>query len=123
MASDGFHSASVDQIADRAGLSIGALYSNFAGKDDLLFAVFEGNARAFQAYTPPSLELASRIVLFRATDGKNEGLDGPELGWNEFLDDRLEVRQVLGNHYTMLASPNARELAEQLRTYLDSVSA
>ena len=89
----------------------------------LLFAVFEGNARAFQAYTPPSLELASRIVLFRATDGKNDGLDGPELGWNEFLGDRLEVRQVSGNHYTMLASPNARELAEQLRTYLDSMSA
>jgi len=89
----------------------------------LLFAVFERNARAFQAYSPPSLEPVSRIVLFRASDGKDEMLDGPMLGWDEFLSDRLEVRKISGNHYTMLASPNARELAEQLRTYLDSMSA
>jgi aspartate racemase len=89
----------------------------------LLFEVFERNAKAFQAYTPPSLELGSRVILFRATDGKNEVLDGPMLGWDEFLLGQLEVRHVSGDHYTMLASPNARELAEQLRTYLDSVSA
>ena len=37
----GFHRASVDDVARAAGYSIGALYSNFAGKDELLLAVFD----------------------------------------------------------------------------------
>jgi amino acid adenylation domain-containing protein len=93
-----------------------------------LFDIFERNARAFQAYSPQayspqSLEPWSRIILFRASDGKNELLDGPTLGWDQFLLDRFEVRNVSGDHYTMLAGPNARALAEQLRAYLDSAGA
>ncbi|MGI8558944.1 MAG: TetR/AcrR family transcriptional regulator [Solirubrobacteraceae bacterium] len=34
-AARGFHAASVDEIADAAGFSSGALYSNFDGKEDL----------------------------------------------------------------------------------------
>src|SRR5947209_5084178 len=37
----GFHAASVDDVAATAGFSIGALYSNFAGKEDLFLAVFD----------------------------------------------------------------------------------
>jgi AcrR family transcriptional regulator len=37
----GLRQASIEEIADRAGYSTGAVYSNFAGKDDLLLAVFE----------------------------------------------------------------------------------
>jgi AcrR family transcriptional regulator len=37
----GYDSASVEEIAERAGYSHGAVYSNFAGKDDLFLAVFE----------------------------------------------------------------------------------
>jgi AcrR family transcriptional regulator len=48
VAKDGFYPASVDKIADRAGLSIGALYSNFASKDDLLFAVFDEHVSWFE---------------------------------------------------------------------------
>jgi thioesterase domain-containing protein len=89
----------------------------------ILFDVFERNARAFQAYSPPSLEPEGRVVLFRANDGKNEVADGPALGWDEILADQLEVRNVSGDHYTMLSNSNARDLAEQLRIYLDSVGA
>jgi AcrR family transcriptional regulator len=39
----GFHAATVDEIADEAGFSVGALYSNFDGKDDLFLAVFDGH--------------------------------------------------------------------------------
>jgi len=35
----GFASASLDQVAAAAGLTKGAIYSNFAGKDDLFFAM------------------------------------------------------------------------------------
>jgi AcrR family transcriptional regulator len=45
----GFHGSSLDEIADRAGYSRGAVYSNFAGKDELFLAVldaqFEQRAR------------------------------------------------------------------------------
>jgi AcrR family transcriptional regulator len=37
----GYDGASVEEIAERAGYSHGAVYSNFAGKADLFFAVFE----------------------------------------------------------------------------------
>jgi AcrR family transcriptional regulator len=40
-AEQGFASASLDQVAEAAGLTKGAIYSNFAGKDDLFFAVME----------------------------------------------------------------------------------
>lgn len=47
----GFHGASLDEIADRAGYSKGAVYSNFASKDDLFLAVLdaqlERRARVF----------------------------------------------------------------------------
>jgi AcrR family transcriptional regulator len=35
----GIQGASIDEVADEAGLTKGAVYSNFAGKDDLLLAV------------------------------------------------------------------------------------
>lgn len=37
----GFEGASVDEIAEAAGFSIGALYSNFSGKEDLFLALLE----------------------------------------------------------------------------------
>ena len=52
----GFHAASVDEIARRAGYSIGALYSNFKGKDDLFLAVFDGHLEWYER----QLEAASR---------------------------------------------------------------
>jgi AcrR family transcriptional regulator len=38
---DGFHATSVDAVADEAGYTKGAVYSNFASKEDLFFAVYE----------------------------------------------------------------------------------
>jgi AcrR family transcriptional regulator len=45
----GFHASSVDQVAERAGYTKGAVYSNFAAKEDLFFAVYE--RRVDQALT------------------------------------------------------------------------
>jgi AcrR family transcriptional regulator len=39
----GFHDAFVDEIAENAGYSVGALYSNFASKEELLLAAAEDN--------------------------------------------------------------------------------
>src|SRR5690349_17630527 len=40
-ARSGFHGASVEEIARVAGATTGALYSSFAGKEDLFLALFE----------------------------------------------------------------------------------
>jgi len=40
-AASGYHGASVEEIASRAGFSTGALYSNFDGKEDLFLALME----------------------------------------------------------------------------------
>jgi AcrR family transcriptional regulator len=42
----GYHGASVDEIAEQAGFSTGALYSNFDGKEDLFLAIVEAELHA-----------------------------------------------------------------------------
>ena len=41
---NGFHATSIDAIADEAGYTKGAVYSNFASKEDLFFAVYASRA-------------------------------------------------------------------------------
>ena len=49
VASHGFPGASVGLIAGEAGVSTGAIYAHFAGKDAVLFAVFQEHMRWFDA--------------------------------------------------------------------------
>lgn len=42
---EGFHAASLDAIAEEAGYTKGAFYSNFASKDDVLVSVLEEHFR------------------------------------------------------------------------------
>ena len=48
VAKRGFDGAPVDEIAKAAGFSIGALYGNFAGKDDLFLAVYDAHVEWFE---------------------------------------------------------------------------
>jgi AcrR family transcriptional regulator len=43
----GFHPTSLDAVAAQAGYTKGAVYSNFASKEDLFFAVYERRVAAF----------------------------------------------------------------------------
>src|ERR1700683_5291089 len=42
---DGFHQASIDEIAEEAGFSRGAVYSSFANKDELFLALHDREAQ------------------------------------------------------------------------------
>ena len=42
----GFHGASLDEIAEAAGYTKGAVYSNFTGKDDLYLALLDAHYEA-----------------------------------------------------------------------------
>jgi AcrR family transcriptional regulator len=45
----GFAGASVEEIAEAAGFSVGAVYSNFAGKDELFVELLSGRASGWVA--------------------------------------------------------------------------
>lgn len=50
-AEKGFAGASLEEIAERAGFTRGAIYKNFADKEDLFFAVFDrGIERQLDAF-------------------------------------------------------------------------
>ena len=56
----GFHGASLDDIAEEAGYTTGAVYSNFKGKDDLFLAVLDAEAqRRFPLHTELMLQAFS----------------------------------------------------------------
>jgi AcrR family transcriptional regulator len=65
----GFHATSVDQIAQAAGYTKGAVYSNFDAKEDLFFAVYERRAEAgvreverLVAETPDARAMVDRLA-------------------------------------------------------------
>jgi AcrR family transcriptional regulator len=54
----GFHATSVDQVAERAGYTKGAVYSNFAAKEDLFFAVYQRRVEHALTEVAPGLRQA-----------------------------------------------------------------
>ena len=60
----GFHAASIEEIADEAGLSNGAIYYNFESKGDLFFALLDER-------------LDDRIRHMRRTIGQEAGAESP----------------------------------------------
>jgi AcrR family transcriptional regulator len=77
----GFHATSVDTVADAAGYTKGAVYSNFASKEDLFFAVYERRADAAAAYTRSTIASAPDPItgierLSRTTLDRRDRDDG-----------------------------------------------
>src|SRR5436305_12248077 len=67
-ARNGFHGASVEEIASTAGFSTGALYSNFDGKEDLFLVLME---REIEEHAREIADAVARraSVAERATGG------------------------------------------------------
>ena len=55
---DGFHATSVDGVAERAGYTKGAVYSNFASKEDLFFGVYQRRVERTLTEVVPGLRAA-----------------------------------------------------------------
>jgi AcrR family transcriptional regulator len=63
----GFHSATLDEIAEEAGYTKGAVYSNFEGKDDLFLALLaEHYAQRTELYATLILAQADAERTYRA---------------------------------------------------------
>jgi thioesterase domain-containing protein len=63
-----------------------------------------------ESYAPRSFD--GRITLYRAADGKDNGHDA--LGWSRLALRGVEVREIQGNHFTVMREPAVAELAARL---------
>jgi AcrR family transcriptional regulator len=76
----GFHPTSLDQIATSAGYTKGAVYSNFASKEDLFFAVYERRADAAAAQMEERLE-GDAVEGLERISADTTGRRGRDDGW------------------------------------------
>ena len=60
----GFHATSVDEVAERAGYTKGAVYSNFASKEDRFFGVYQRRVDHVLAEVAPGLRDAGAERAF-----------------------------------------------------------
>jgi AcrR family transcriptional regulator len=112
----GFFAASVEEIAARAGFSVGAVYSNFETKGDLFLALFQEH-------------IAEQLNRYVALVAEAETVGGqaraPADQWMTFLRDRPEYFPLL----LEFAAYAAREpklitgLAERLRSLHEAFAA
>jgi AcrR family transcriptional regulator len=70
-ARNGFHGASVEEIASEAGFSTGALYSNFTGKEDLFLVLMEREIDAYAREISDAVR-ARASMAERATGGARQ---------------------------------------------------
>jgi len=74
----GFHGTSLDQVAAAAGYTKGAVYSNFASKEDLFLSIFERRVEE-------ALERVARVLEAHGEQGPAEltrrNLAAPDRGW------------------------------------------
>ena len=76
----GFHATSLDQIANAAGYTKGAVYSNFASKEDLFFAVYERRAEVSRAQMEELLASDPAAGIERLS-ADTSGRHGRDDGW------------------------------------------
>jgi amino acid adenylation domain-containing protein len=77
----------------------------------------ETNFNAFQFYHPGSYP--GRIVLFRAAVRPLFNGFTRDLAWDRYVDGRVEIVEVPGNHMSMLEPPNAKIFAAKLQEVLN----
>jgi AcrR family transcriptional regulator len=136
-ARDGFRGASVEAIAEEAGYSHGAIYSNFKGKDDLFLVLVEERidahlARVYEAADTElsrgsePLEAARRFVAMlqheRATflllvDFWNQAVRDPEAA-HRFAERHARMRTLIGR----IVEGVVRDLGSELALPRDQVA-
>lgn len=120
----GYEGASLEEIAETAGFTRGAIYKNFAGKEELFFAVTdrlnEQVIEAFRSIAPESASV-SEWDISRLADL-----------WRASVDDFADLFAI-GKEYELyvLRNPEARDRAlahrrrqrELVASFIDEVAA
>lgn len=100
----GYEGASLEEIAEAAGFTRGAIYKNFAGKEDLFFAVIDrSNEQVIEAF---------RAIAPDSTDSKEWDFSRLAKMWRASVDE-FEDLFAIGKEYELyvLRNPSARERA------------
>jgi AcrR family transcriptional regulator len=114
-AGGGFHGASVEEVAREAGATTGALYSNFAGKEDLFLALFEERIAA-------DVSDYSQIVAEGTTVG--EQARGAADRWMAILRERPAYSPLLIEFWAYaIREPRLRDRLAERFAALRSASA
>lgn len=78
---NGFHATTVDAIAAEAGYTKGAVYSNFASKEDLFFAVYERRADAAVKASEKLLDRRGAVAAIEHRAAEGAARRGRDDGW------------------------------------------
>ena len=119
---DGYAATSLDKVAERAGFSKGAVYSNFAGKEELCMAVLDSIhadqvAAVAEVFAGPG-DLDARIDAF--VDWARDGLTQPL--WVALESEFGSVARQSQFVATALRNRN-REVREAIEALIDHVTA
>jgi thioesterase domain-containing protein len=79
-----------------------------------LWRVFRANVRAVRAYVAEQYSGPGRAVLFVSAENPERRRLGRALGWDRLMNGQLAVRQLSGDHYSLLRGPAVEELASTL---------
>jgi AcrR family transcriptional regulator len=113
----GFLAASLDEIAARAGMSKGAIYSNFQGKADLMVHAAERRSlRLAPDYEPgASLEAQLRAIAraVAALLPKARGLERLNAEFQIYVLTEPELRAHVAAHNTAMLQAGAATLAHE----------
>ena len=117
----GFHATSVDEVAEQAGYTKGAVYSNFASKEDLFFGVYQRRVDHVLTEVVPGLRQAGAERVFdwlaTGTIQRRDGDDGWLAVFFEFWAHVLrhpELRSRFAESHTRFLEPltdGVRQLA------------
>jgi AcrR family transcriptional regulator len=111
----GYHAASVDEVAEEAGFTVGALYSNFAGKQDLFLAMLDEHfARQMAVYSEISLRGATAEEKARGAAGY----------WMTFLETNPQFFPLFIEFWGLaLRDPEVREkFNARVRAFRDAIA-
>jgi amino acid adenylation domain-containing protein len=82
--------------------------------------IYDNNVKSIRAYEPSTY--SGNVLLFRGKDSLPEVAEqypeiyqDPVLGWQSLCSQEVAVRQVPGNHLSMIAPPNVQVMAGVIR--------
>ena len=118
----GFHGASLDEIAETAGFTRGAIYKNFGDKEDLFFAVFDRNIEVNLAAFSDRLEDGRAIAeldagaladIWRTVRGHDPDGYVLELEFRLYAFRNPEIRERYAAHQRAMRELVVRFIEEQ----------
>jgi AcrR family transcriptional regulator len=102
---EGFESARIEQIAEKAGKTRGAFYDNFTDKEDVFFAIFEEDMLRDREKVNAALSAAS---------SQDEKIDTLARHMSDLLDDRQRFLLNLEFKMYVIRHPRKRKRLNEL---------